>query len=883
MADIEIIQPIPRQDPVLLIEKDDLVEGGYEGAANKQAIALLNNIAYVQERTYSKSDVDDISASLQKMIKAAEKGIIFYETQAQLLAAQLGTEERAAQARDTSKIFLWKITSAAGVTPVVWGWVDTGQSDYEKIKALLDSNANFTPVKIDDISLSTLTSVGVYLATTTAFARLDNDYPIEGMTGILHVVNAKNSSLVFQEFKALNGSDYWRSYNGSTWTIWKLKFDLAPFEKKESSFTDLGVLSEGLNLNDLKTAGRWVLSSGTGIATLELNYPSVGISGALEVVKNANSSLVTQKFMSWETGVPLLYIRMFRNSWSPWVALGVNINAVKDMGLLSNEQSLDDIKQTGFYMKNIMPGTDYESLGYPGRLTGVLSVNKSDSSSLVFQKFTSTTFVEYFRSWDGSKWSAWISYYLNQTNYMKILGTFTAEMHADNLKNEFSIYIVNNNSLDLVALGLPVKSTGVLKIYKGTVSSFAVQEFTGAAGVAYTRSWNNVTWSAWKSSQLSTTNYMKILSTFTAAMHADDLKTEFATYIVNSTSIDSVALGLPVKSLGVLKVYKGTVSSFVVQEFTTTAGVIYTRSWNNVTWSAWVSSDKSGPAGTSDLIQFTKTESAMQWYLPNSGTGTNKVRHTFNRGITPENNRDSWGMGAASIFSSSNAFLYNLTTTGVWEVAIVDAENISDHSGGGHGDEVKSLSYFMVDGIYKPEDFVETFTAKEVKHVQRSTIYVEAQNVPMCTRETTWTFNKNGCNSKTRLIFDTVRTITKARISMLPIYRKSNQDGTGEQITDTEIRSQDLTPIDVSVHGFERRDLPIKDGDSILLCSDISKISANVVIKKIKAVDPHAYVQNTILYNKVYVNAFAETAPAHTTTAGEVWEVETDFIISVRS
>lgn len=67
------------------------------------------------------------------------------------------------------------------------------------------------------------------------------------------------------------------------------------------------------------------------------------------------------------------------------------------------------------------------------------------------------------------------------------------------------------------------------------------------------------------------------------------------------------------------------------------------------------------------------------------------------------------------------------------------------------------------------------------------------------------------------------------------------------------------------------------------LCSDISKISADVVIKKIKAPDPHAYVQNTILYNKVYVNAFAETAPPHLTKVGEVWEVEADFIIKVRS
>lgn len=132
MADIDVIVPIPRLDPIVAIGKDELVEGGLEGAANRPVIALANQVAYVMERTYAKTDVDDIAANLQEMISAAEKGVLYYATQTELLAARLGEENRTGQARDTGKLYLWKITSAAGVTPVVWGWVDTGLSDLEK-------------------------------------------------------------------------------------------------------------------------------------------------------------------------------------------------------------------------------------------------------------------------------------------------------------------------------------------------------------------------------------------------------------------------------------------------------------------------------------------------------------------------------------------------------------------------------------------------------------------------------------------------------------------------------------------------------------------------------------------------------------------------------
>lgn len=720
-----------------------------------------------------------------------------FATETELKASVPAVSKKAAKAMDTKKIWYWNGSA----------WVDTGLSELDQAKNYANANAAFNPVKpTTGTNLDTLKSVGIYFVTTVADATLANNYPVAGLGGILHVVAAQNSSLIFQEFRAANGVDYWRSWNGSVWTIWKLKTDLSTYEQSSKSFTDLGAIASGTDLNNLQTSGRWSLSDGSTWATTVLNFPIDGFSGTVEVIKNTGSSLILQRAVRWISSSSVeTYTRMYRNAWSAWVTAKVDTSnfetitkSFTDLGSLVADVDLNNLKTVGRYSLSDGSTIATTALNYPkAGISGTLEVIKNTSSSIVTQKFTvwNSTAPEFWIRVFRNSWSAWIK-----------IGT------------------------DLVS-----------------------------------------------------TNTFKISSVFSASMLADDLRTEAAVYLVNNNTIDLVAAGLPEKSLGLLEVSKGTVSSFAVQKFiSATSGKVYVRFWNNIVWSAWITQQITS-SSSSDLIVFTKTASVLSWYLPNSGTGTNKLRHTYNRGITPENNRDSWGMGMASVYSEANALVQNLTTTGVWECAIIDSQNAADHSGGGHGDEVKFLSYFLVDGVKYDEDFTGTFTAKEVKHIQHSIIYVEAQNIPICTRKTTWTFNKNLNTSKTKLEWATGRTITKARIAMLPIYRKSNGDGTGNQITDTEIRSQDDQIINVTEHGFALRDLPIKDADSILLSSAVSNISAEVKIKKIVAQNPCAYVQNTILYNKIYVNGFAETAAPFVTGANDVWEIETEFVIKVRS
>ncbi len=726
-------------------------------------------------------------------------GVGYEATETTLLASKPTVAKTAVKALDTKKIWLWTRTSAEGVTPVTGTWTNTGLSEYELAIQQVNTNKMYNPVKAEGVNLNTLTDPGIYLVVIPVDSTLTNNYPVAGALGVVHVSASTQSSFKLQEFITLTGLEYFRTYNGTTWQDWKLKIDVNLFESKDKSFTDLGSLTPDMNLNDLTQAGRYGLSSAsTAIASLENNYPKKGVAGILEVIRST-ASIILQRFTSWDTGItPITYIRLFRNAtWTSWIQIGMEQINMRDQGVLAADKDLNDVREVGYYIKSSNPIVDFESLNFPTRVTGVLQVYKSASSSLIYQKYTTTTGLDFNRVWNGTTWSSWVE-------------VLTANQVA---------------------------------------------------------------------------NFSKIKSVFAPEMNANDLKTENASYIVNTGSLNTETTNLPERDYGILNIYKGSMSALVIQTYITPSGKLYVRSWNNVIWSQWKAQNNLIPPGggsESDLISFVKNTDTLEWYMPLLGSNTKRIKHTFNRGVSTASNRDSWGMGKASLFDDSS-LVYDVTSTGVWECALIDSENVGDHSGGAHGDEVKFLSYFLVDGVKKDEDFTGGFQAKEVKHIQHSNIYVENQLVPMCVRKTTWTFTKEGCRSQTKIEWAPNRSIRKARIAMFPVLRKVNQDGTGAQITDTEIRSQDDLVIDTTEHGFPRRDLPITGGDSILLSSAISGFSAEIKINKIVAENPHAYVQNTVVYNKIYVNGFREDAEAFNTGPnGETWEVDATYILKAQ-
>ena len=748
--------------------------------ASKTEVDSALSLKAPQATTYTKSEVDTAFAAYV----GGRKG---YTTLALAQAAQ-------ATLPANTVVEVTNDPTSSNNGTYQWNGTTLTKSAYDPLthaKAEMNANANFNPVKIGNVSLDTLTSAGTYLATDTPSATTENNYPVAGLGGIIYVAKASNSSYVFQEFKATNGVEYWRSFNGTVWSQWKLKVDLSKYQDLNTSFKDGGLLVANQNLNDITQSGRYLLSDGTAISTTTLNYPKNGISGALEVIKNAATSTTLQRFTEWNANGPILHTRMLRSTWSLWSSVDLS-SAQKDNGLITDTENLNAKISSGFYQRtNSPPSADWQTLNYPVRAAGVLLNYNSASTTSVIQRYITNTGIEYQRLRAGSAdstWGVWTRITLDTVNYAKVVGLFDATTDADTLKTEFAFYVVNA-LFDIATSKLPLRTIGILKVHKGSTSSFCVQEFIAAG-----------------------------------------------------------------------------------------SGITYSRFWNGLVWSEWITPSQNSSGFIDDLIDFSKTENLLIWHK--KGSGNNYIRHRFLRTIDAAKNLDSWGMSTCSeVASDKTTTVKTLTTNGVWEVAIRDAENASDHSGGTHGDELKNLSYFLVDGIYKPENFTGNFKAKEVQHVQESTIFVEASSGIICTRETTWTFTKDKCNAKTRLKFG-LRGLDTAWLGMLPIYRKTNQDGTGDQVTDTEIRSQDNLVIDVSEAGFEMRNLPITDGQSILLCGQTSGISAKVHVNKIDVPsEQHAFIQNNLLYNKIYVGGKAPTG-TYQTTDGEEWFIDIDFIVT---
>ncbi len=294
-----------------------------------------------------------------------------------------------------------------------------------------------------------------------------------------------------------------------------------------------------------------------------------------------------------------------------------------------------------------------------------------------------------------------------------------------------------------------------------------------------------------------------------------------------------------------------------------------------------VNSGSGGGGGStsdgSNTIEFVKTATALEFYVKCGGT--NMIKHQLVRSVMPEIQLDNWGMTTAIEVDANKANIKNITSNGVWECALKDSANASDHSGGSHGDELKTSAFFLVDGVYKSEDFVLSGKAKEIKFVQKSVIYAQESTIKIADRQVEWTFTAEKLNMKQTVTPIAGRTFTSTWFLMLPVLRKANTDNTGIQITNKEVRSNDWTVIDVSEPDFERREMIAKDGDQIILSGQASGISASVKINKIDAPNPMHFIQNNIQFNKIYVSARTINTSA-LIAENEKWVIDADIVIN---
>lgn len=396
------------------------------------------------------------------------------------------------------------------------------------------------------------------------------------------------------------------------------------------------------DLNTITAVG-FYLTSLTGNATLALNYPSPGLTGVLTVFKATGTSLIVQTYLA-TTGAT--YYRQYNGTvWSAWAdtitqprlapflaSYQTLTGAIGDRGLLAAGTDLDTLLTAGFYTQNNNANATL-ALHYPVAAAGLLRVNKSAATSFCIQEYVSAVGDSYTRSYNGSVWSAW-SAGLSQVKIDPFLSNYALKsqslvfnatlLDTDDLNNfkSMGMWIQTLNLTNWVELNYPVKSFGILQVMKSPTSSLVFQRYITPTAT-YTRYWNASVWSAWSSNASTSTGSYDIKAVLASTDNLDDFKT-FGIWLRNTSSAVDPALNWPTNKIGILKVYKGAVSSLVIQEYVCAIdSIIYTRYWNATVWSAWVANAAvSASASGANTLNFTKSDTALTFYQEASGTNS---------------------------------------------------------------------------------------------------------------------------------------------------------------------------------------------------------------------------------------------------------------------
>lgn len=608
----------------------------------------------------------------------------------------------------------------------------------------------------------------------------------------------------------------------------------------------------------------------------EMNASSLpGGSYAYVTDGGASSGLYQKSGTSW-----------VKSAYDPvgMVTAMINNNKLATPSVIFTQTALDELKTKGFYIFSTA-SNNLKANGFPvDKVSGLLRVITAEGSSLVIHEFTEVfSGVRHWRVFNGSNWSSWSSTSsISETVVSEKLrgnkvvsGSILDDAASINNIWEAGFYINKAGSDDYGNLGYPVKASGILEVIINKDLDYGLQRFNTST-TSYMRSGYGSTWYNWTEvGGLDKDKYQarELINT----QNLNDIKKQ-GFYTKNSGVTPDPSLNFPTNRAGVLKVYAGSYTSYILQEYIDALANIYTRFWNAVEWSEWVSNTTS-PKASSSGIAYNKTARVVEMTFPNASSGR-AVKIKIERQVSSTANRDVWGITGCDVVDDAGSVVTPITTSGVWATALLDTENAGDHSGGSHGDETITDAYFMIDGVHFAQDAVISGIAKNIKLVQKSNIYVEDSPTLICNKWITWDITENTLNLDQHLTFPQSRSLYNAWITMLPVLRKVNTNNTGAQVTDKEIRSKDGLVIDVSEPDFERRNQIVDAGDTITLSGSQSGVSASVQVNSITAGDgAFAYVQNTEMYNKIYVSG-KPPGGTYTTAENEKWHINSTFRVN---
>lgn len=238
--------------------------------------------------------------------------------------------------------------------------------------------------------------------------------------------------------------------------------------------------------------------------------------------------------------------------------------------------------------------------------------------------------------------------------------------------------------------------------------------------------------------------------------------------------------------------------------------------------------------------------------------------------------RDLYEVERTGDFSFSDSYAESLMTDGVWEFAIKE-KDMPQFMGGAHGNEVLTNVHILFDGIQKPIGTTEKFKCKNIRLVQKTTVYRVFTQTPVANAVKVYEINaKDGIELSTEIEWlESIILGADSYLPMLPIKRTLTDGVT--QITDRFYRDNDHDIKDVSTS-----ELVMSSGageaisgiEKAILWGQSSGISAEITLLERALESEQMYISSSALYNKFY---YQFVGVEYTTSVGEKMKIVANF------
>jgi hypothetical protein len=747
-----------------------------------------------------------------------------------------------------------------------WDGTTLTKSTYDPLnqsKAYADANRLFKPVTLTAAAdFNTLTIEGRTVVPTDVIAAACTNRPSDS-AGILDVARIGDGVLHTYRVFEFDLAYERQKLSGGTWTDWvqlasKDMIDTTAANTLQGAkdYADANPLfkpsarAASVDLDTVTTAGFYLLSA-TPTSYTAQHYP-VNLNGFLHVYYAAStgSTQLAQMFMS-ANGKCFVRYRA-GSTFTAWyndydavlTYLQTAVQTISTINIVDGTD-LNTIQTSGFYAQNVSASATALS-NYPVTTAGAgfLSVVKFNSS-LIYQSYQVRDTAKVYRRVYTGTWTAWVDAGLADLSVTK-----------------------------------PKLATALTDQLKKRLEFFPV----GAAnGVTYNSATKTLSWP-----HMILAASAEYAATLRLRIPAGSVTFTGSGYEVLYIDLSLVPADGSLVNLTPLKIASYASSGFL-DKFDQVplakldiSGKIYPCAGFLP-----ISDGSAVTGGSKDTFKLVKAATTAYFYLPTSIGKSSRVHFyrqqvAFNTSVA-NSQSDVWRL--ADVYECDATTLAEqryIVVDGEWDTAL-RVTGAADHSGGVHGDELQTSSYFLIDGCYYAQDAVITTDVRELIFVQQSSIYFENTTTVLAERTKIMTVTKSGIKNRQKIVFKSTASLFTAWVTMLPIKRKSNDDNTGAQITDKVIRFPDYVAEDVSSTAFTMTYTDVADGDYVVLSSVTSGISAKVKLSGFKNLpSPTLHISNAGFYNKLYFSAIDSRVASYNVTVNETWQIDSEFVLNIK-